>query len=843
MQPTSRPSAAFRVLLAALVLGLFPLAPLSARQSAGAGGAGADRPIAQLELEARYVQPPAPVAEMFRRDPNFATLDAPAPGGRWFLVPLATELSTLDLMSRPTLRLAELEIRPRTDRLWHLDTYGITGLRIFDMEARRFRDVALPAGTFVSDMVWSPDGARLAFLAHLPAGTEVWTADPATGRASRLSDARVLATLGTSAQTGVRTSRMLQWTAEGTVLTFAVPAGRGAEPARPQVPPGPMVRQSRPEATPTRTFPFLLRDAHDATLFEHYTRAQLVELAAGRRARPLGEARIYESIALSPDGRHVLATFVEPPFSLITSHQGFARRTVVLDRDGAVVSTLEARGLREGGGGRGGAGADAARRNIGWRPDGAGLAFLQRGPGGSDQLLLLPAPFDTAAAQVVAASADPIRSVAYSADGTRAFAAVTRSGRTALVHWELRAAEPERRTLVDFHHPDSLFTQPGDFWTMRTSNGIEHALVSTAGDAAYLRGNGYRPDYRPRPFVDRVALADGARTRLFEGAADTFDQPLVALDADLGRMIVSREGAYLFPDSHLWTRGAGLVNLTNNADPFPELTAARKVDFSFARRDGLEVRGRITLPLGYREGDKVPAIFWTYPREFTTAPAYTRSAIQARNHNAHTQLAWLRWSELWLTQGYALVSPDIPIIGENYNDTYISSLTDAMYGAMRAVDRLGFVDMDRIGHGGHSYGAFATANLLAHTPFFRAGIAGNGAYNRSLTPGGFQAESRDLWSAQQTYLDMSPFFKADQITAPLLMYHGADDNNTGTWPMQSERLMQALTSLGKEAVLYLYPFESHTPRAIETNLDMWARWIEWFDTHVKGRTGVATAAR
>jgi dipeptidyl aminopeptidase/acylaminoacyl peptidase len=203
----------------------------------------------------------------------------------------------------------------------------------------------------------------------------------------------------------------------------------------------------------------------------------------------------------------------------------------------------------------------------------------------------------------------------------------------------------------------------------------------------------------------------------------------------------------------------------------------------------------------------------------------------------------MRWSELWLTQGYALVYPDIPIIGENYNDTYLAAMTDAMYGAMRAVEKLGVVDMDRVGHGGHSYGAFATANLLAHTPFFKAGIAGDGAYNRSLTPTGFQAESRNIWSAPSTYLDMSPFFVADQIQAPILLYHGGDDNNTGTWLIQSERFMQALTALGKPAALYVYPYESHTHRALENNLDRWARWIDWFDRYVKGAgTGAATKA-
>ena len=809
--------------------------------------------VAQAELGVTYTLPPAIVQDFFSRDPSYATLDAPAPGMRFFLVPRATELSTLELLSKPTYRLAELEIRPATDRLWHLDTYGITGLRIYDMQGGAWHDVSLPAGTFVSDMVWSQDGARVAFLAHLPQRTEVWTADAATGRARRLADARILATLATNAQTDVRQSDMVQWTPEGTVLSLMVPRDRGEEPAENPVPPGPIFRSTRPEPTPTRTFPNLLRDRHDADLFEFYTRAQLVELGGSGSPRAVGEPRMYESISLSADGRHILATFIERPFSLITSHQGFPRKTVVMDRQGQVLATLSEQELREGVRRGGGNGGDAGRRAWAWRPDGAGLSFLQRATGDDargDRVMLLPPPFDSAAATVVATSDDNIRDVAYSADGSRAFATVTRNGRTGIVDWNLAAGDtPERRVLVDFVHGDSLFQQPGELWIERTPNGIEHVLVSSASDAVYLRGEGLKPDYRPQPFVDRVALADGTKTRVFEGAKDSFDQPLVALDADLSRMIVSRESKTDFPDSFLWTAGGGAMqNLTQNDDPFPETTAARRVDFSFERRDGLEVQGRISLPTNYREGEKVPAIFWTYPREFETSEEYTRSTYGARNHNAFTHVTWLRWSDIWLTQGYALVYPDIPIIGENYNDTYISNMVDAMYGAMRAVDGLQFVDMDRIGHGGHSYGAFATANLLAHTPFFKAGIAGDGAYNRSLTPTGFQAEPRDIWTAPDTYLEMSPFFKADQINTPLLMYHGGDDNNTGTWPFQSERFIHALTSLGKEAVLYIYPYESHTPRALQNNLDMWARWIGWFDEHVKnageaGRTATDAGGR
>ncbi len=827
-----------KVILPLAALGLFLAPPALAQQEERA-------PVENPDL-ASYIMPPPEVERILRTDKNWARLSYMSPDGDHFLIAHENELSTLELMSRETYRLAELEVRPQTDRLWHLDTYGIYDIRFYSLSERRFIDVDIPTDTFLSDFTWSPDGSRIAFLAHLPSHTEVWTADPATGEASRLSDARVMATLGTGAGgQGSGPSNMLQWTPEGSVITLLVPGDRGPEPGRNRIPDGPVTRHTRDEPTGNPTYPNLLEDEHDAMLFERYTTSQIAELGEGRAPVPIGEPGMYQSISVSPDGGHIIAQALRRPFSYITSYRGFPTSTVILDREGTLVETLEEQPLREGRGGGGGGGNDP--RGFAWRPDGAGLVFLQRAasdPEGDtassssrpDRVMLATAPdFDLAAATVVVESADPIRSVTWSLDGTHLFAVATRDGDTGLVHWELDGAPGDPDVLVDFASTSDPTEQPGDLVTMRTGNGLAFAVVSSAGDAAFLEGEGLAEDFRPQPFVDRVRFADGETTRIFEGSKDSFDQPVLPLDADFERMIARRESVSDFPDSFLWTAAGGWgENLTNNVDPFPEITSARRIDFSFARRDGLEVQGRVSLPVGYREGDRVPAIFWTYPREYEEAEDYERATIRARNHNAFTHMSWLRWSDIWLSQGYALVYPDIPIIGENYNDTYIANLVDAMYGAIRAVDRLGVIDIDRIGHGGHSYGAFATANILANAPFFKAGIAGDGAYNRSLTPDGFQAEGRSLWEAPHTYIEMSPFFRADQIDTPLLLYHGGDDNNTGTFPLQSRRLIQALTILGKEAVLYEYPYESHTPRAMTHKLDMWARFIDWFDRHVKG---------
>ncbi len=831
----------------------FPLLALSPLLAASLAAQSPESAQAQPpDPEPGYTLPPAPIPGLFATDPNFATLNHISPNGDHFVVPLSTELSTLERVGEETLRLGMLEIRARTDRPWHLDIYGLYGLRFYALSERAFTDVALPAGIHISDLMWSPDGSRLAFLAHLDDATRVWTASPADGSAGPVSDTHVITTIGSSSRgQGSAPSQMVQWTPWGSIVTLVAPADRAPPPAAPALPSGPTIRHTRAAPTPTRTMPFLLEDDHDADLFEHYTRSQIVEMTPGGTVRPVGEPGMYEAVSVSPDGRHLIATRIVRPFTFINSVAGFPRVTEVLElATSEVLATLEERGLREG---RGGGSGDAPR-DWRWRPGGSGISYLHRvaadeggdgGAGGSrgDRIMLLPPPFGDGDAIEVARSEDPIGNVVYSLNGRDAFASVSRDGEDALVHYALDPpvnTPGEGRILVPFHDPGDALSLPGELMTARTANGIEYAWMSADGESAYLRGEGWQEDFRPRPFVDRLAMVNGTTQRLFEGSAESFDQPLVPLDGDLERMIVSREGKNTFPDSYLWTRGGSgetggaLENLTRNVDPFPQLTAARRIDFEFTRRDGLEIQGRVSLPVDYETGTKVPAIFWTYPREYRSEDDFHNATIRARNHNAYTRLTWLRWSDLWLTQGYALVYPDIPIVGENYNDYYISNMVDGMYAAIRAVDALGVVDMDRIGHGGHSYGAFATANFLAHTPFFKAGIAGDGAYNRSLTPMGFQAEPRNIWEAPHVYMEMSPFFKADQINTPLLLYHGADDNNSGTWPMQSDRMIHALTGLGKTAVLYVYPFESHTPRAIENNLDMWARWVEWFDRYVKG---------
>ena len=810
-----------------------------------------------------YLLPPEFVQDILDRSSHYDMLDNLSPDGIHLMIPVDADFSSLELMTQKTYRLAMLEFCPDVNREWRLSTSGTTELKIFSLERKKSWMVELPGDIFISDMTWSPDGKKIAFLAHLPQGSQVWTADVETGKAKPLCKAYVMATLSARSRyrRGSAASSMLQWTPQGSVITLLVPQNRGPEPKKSAIPPSPIIRHTREKAAATPTYPFLLRTAHDKELFRYYTTSQLAELSPGKPPRYLGEPAMYMNIALSPDGKYILAEKLDEPFSFIVSYRSFPQELQVMDLDGKILSTIRKVPLQEAEARRDGRDPTADMpRDVFWRPDGKGLSFLWREPRPEkdedkeqeetnqeeeraerkDRLMLLEPPFDMEQAQTVITSMKRFSQVAYEKEGKYVFARLSGRGEdcktgTDIAAFDLRESPPRKIILLGDIETEDPVKFPGDIVTQYTSNGVTYALTSSDNEYVYLEGNGYKEDYKPQPFIDRISIMTGEKERVFESSGDMYERPLVPLDEDLNSLIIARESATVFPDGYLWKKDGTLAKLTGNRNPFPEFGDCKREYFQFTRRDGLKIQGHISLPTDYEPGTKVPALFWTYPREYTSFKDYQRSAIRSYNQNEFPHLNKRSASDIWLSQGYAVVVPDIPIIGkgDSYNNNYVAHLVDSMYAAIRKVDEMGYVDVDRLGHGGHSYGAFATANILAHSPFFKAGIAGDGAYNRTLTPMTFQRERRFVWEAQNIYIEMSPFFEADHIDTPLLMYHGAQDNNTGTFLIQSERLIQALTGLGKEAVLYIYPFESHGPRCRETLMDMWARWLAFFDTHVK----------
>jgi len=337
----------------------------------------------------------------------------------------------------------------------------------------------------------------------------------------------------------------------------------------------------------------------------------------------------------------------------------------------------------------------------------------------------------------------------------------------------------------------------------------------------------------PKNFIDKVAIKTGEKERIYEsGNTNEFERVSTVLDADARKFIVQRETPMDVPQNVLMD-GGRRITLTKNLDPHEDLTRAKVERFVVARADGFKFRVKVVLPPDYKEGTRLPALFWFYPREFATQEDYDRPD-RTFNKNSFTNFG-ARSMEYFTRLGYAVVDPDTPIVGPQgqMNNNYVNDLRNDLAATIDELDRRQIIDRQRLAIGGHSYGAFSTVNAMVNTPFFKAGIAGDGAYNRTLTPLGFQSERRDLWEAPNVYLSMSPFLSANNLTGALLMYHNLGDQNVGTDPTNSIRLYHALNGLGKTTALYLYPLEDHGPVAKETLLDLWARWGAWLEKYVK----------
>jgi dienelactone hydrolase len=634
-----------------------------------------------------------------------------------------------------------------------------------------------------------------------------------------------------------------------------------------------------------RTYASLMATPYDQELLRWHGTGQLALIDVdSRNVRKFGQPTTFRSIDPAPDGRHVRVTRMVEPFSYVVPVGNFGTIEEVWDETGRVLVELNKRELNLGvrsdnppaapgvGGGQGG-NDDQGRRELAWRKDGQGLTFLEmepapagadsaeaepdepegqqnRRPRRKDRVMQWLPPFDSSSLRVVYESETRFSNHRFSPDMQLLFL-TERTGEN--VHeYAVRLSEPATKLTLARYRTEDFYANPGSIVTTTGGfggggrggfgggggggGGAATVLVSSDGEHVFYQGTQYDKnpqEVAPRSFIDRVAIRTGDKQRIYEGDNNGVSERVVAvLDQDATRLIVSREGTTEVPQNFLRANGQ-LTQLTQNRDYTPDITAARREAFVVERPDGFKFRVNVTLPVNYRQGERVPAMFWFYPREYAGQEEYDEGA-RTFNKNSFPNLG-LRSMQFLTRLGYAVVEPDAPIIGERgaMNNNYEHDLRNNLASVIDELDRRGLVDRQRIGIGGHSYGAFSTANAMVHTPFFRAGIAGDGAYNRTLTPLGFQSERRLFWDAPQVYLGMSPFMQANNLTGALLMYHGLHDQNVGTDPINSPRLFHALNGLGKTVSMYLYPFEDHGPATRETTLDLWARWSAWLDKYVK----------
>ena len=692
------------------------------------------------------------------------------------------------------------------------------------------RQVGLPGGAAFSVPAWSPDGRRLAFTLDEPDGIGVWVADAESAVAIQLAGLRVRDVLGgdpTSLGNTVRWSRDSR-----SLLVLADPDSQQPWPAAPIEP---HIDEAAGKRSQMATFQDLLRTQADEDLFEALaTTVPLRVDPDSGAAEQLGPPALYQQLQESPDGEHLLVHRLQRPFSFRVPYSFFARRIEVWAASGGlerIVADLPVSDEvpRQG--------VPTGPRRVSWAEAApATLLWTEALDGGDpraeaehrDKIMRLSAPFSAEGS--VPAEAFRLRHRCLG------WVDLSKLGRLLLIEhdrdrrwlttWLCDVPAPQNNRVIFDHSADDAYADPGS--PLMTTHADGTRTVLQDGAFIYLRGDGATPD-GDRPFLDRMDLSDASRTRLLQSPADAHVEVI-------GFLADSREHVLAWRESPaepanlvvMPLDGSSRVQLTAWPDPHPQLTGLAKRLITYDRGDGVQLTGMLHLPPGYdpeRDG-RLQLVIWAYPLDYGDAG----TAGQVRGSTQRfTRLNAL--DPVWFVlRGYAVLDDaTMPVIGdpETMNDTYVEQVSAAAAAHIRVLDEMGIIDPARVAVGGHSYGAFMTANLLAHTDLFAAGIARSGAYNRTLTPFGFQAERRSYWEAPEVYDRVSPFRYASRLTAPILLVHGAQDANSGTFPIQSERLFQAIQGNGGTARLVLLPHESHGYVARESVLHLLAEEFGW----------------
>ena len=773
--------------------------------------AAAAQPAGSTAEPFRYQMPPAPIDRMLAATSTPFVLLNPTRDRLALLTRPA--MPPISALAEPELVLAGQNINPRTNGPSR--TPGYEGLAFRGLAGQE-QAIALPPGTRLIAPIWSPDGRRLAFLLLREDGVELWIAEVATGVARRLVE-----------QVNAALPRAFEWRGDSAALLVRrVPASRGAPPDSPRIPAGPIVDEGSGRAAPAPSLRNRLAGPHQEDLFEHYLTAELALVSLnGMAPWPVGATGLIAGASLSPDGNHVLQHRLKRPFGSAGSVANFPTEILVTDLNGRTLRRIADLPGDEPAGS-----VATGPRAVHWRDDApATLVWVEAQDGGDesrevavrDRLLMLEAPF-----------AGPPRRLV---DLPHRFMDVI-WGRSdfALVLSTSRSAAREYRTAIDPSRPGT-----GRLLQMRRYRGGTDAgtPLVRADDRGRERLQ-FTPDGRAllldtRTGLARLDLAGGAPVMLWNEAPG--EELVAPLDDAAERMLVRRQSPTSPPDLFLVDRRSETAQaVTAFRDPMPEFARIQQRRLAFSRDDGVALSGTLFLPAGYdasRDGP-VPVLIWAYPSSVrdVPAPAEPVTAPFVRPHGFDDLPLLLA------TQGYAIFRPSFPIVGRNGtepNDTHVEQLVANARAAIDVLVAEGIADRGRVAIGGHSYGAAMAANLLAHSDLFRTGIALSGAYNRTLTPFGFQAvERRNFWEARDAYLAMSPLVHADRIDEPLLLVHGEADLNAGTEPMQSERLYAAIRGLGGTARYVLLPHEGHAYQARESVSHLMWELTQWLERHL-----------
>jgi dipeptidyl aminopeptidase/acylaminoacyl peptidase len=742
---------------------------------------------------------------------------------------------SIEDLSSEELRLAGLRIDPKTNigsRITYYNNLKIQDLRTDPVSL--IQVTGLPNKPKLTNITFSPDQKKIAMTQTTALGVEVWYVDLSTFAAKRLTEPKANANLG----------QVINWFKDSErLLVKMIPKDRAAliNP-KSVIPSGPTVSVSDGQEAPNRTYQDLLKNKNDEYNFEQLALSELYTVPLKGSSVPWLGSAMYQDISFSPDGEYIMISAIKRPFSYLVPNNRFPSTRIIYTKEGQELSTVAQVPLMENLP-KGFMAVPSGRRSFRWRNDQpASLIFVKALDEGNpdslvafrDEVFQLEAPFDERPKSMLKTQ-NRFLSIIW---GNKNLAIAydywwnTRNKKTYLFNPALLDGGID--LIFDQNYQDA-YNDPGSFITRK--NELGRKVLALKGNRAYLKGDGFS-DEGQFPFLDEINLKSKIKNRLYQSDYKNKLERFIDYDIDENQLLVRIESPNDYPNYFIRDFDQGdLKQMTQFENPFISIKDIHKEVISYKRADGLELSATLYLPVGYdkEKKEKMPMILWAYPREFKDPSS---AAQKTSNPNTFTYPNYGS-PIFWVTKGYVILDrASFPILGvgdTEPNDTFINQLVSNAQAAIDAADLLGYIDRNRVAVGGHSYGAFMVANLLSHSDLFAAGIARSGAYNRTLTPFGFQSEQRSYWEAPEIYYNMSPFMHADKMKTPLLLTHGEADNNSGTYPMQSIRYFNALKGLGSEVRLVVLPKESHGYRAKENILHLLWEQDQWLEKYVKNK--------